>query len=121
MENLELVWGLTAREKQFIQNFFSTCGNNREIAFANYLMDVKLYNYTHAKELISLFPTLFDLEDKSNLFVEAEVECQHDWYNDYDEQDMITCLQEDSKYIRCRKCGESRFVEVDCSLGGYII
>ena len=115
----ELLKQINAREKSFLVNVFMSKGNNREIHFANFMMDIKMYNYTHKKTLINLYDLLYN--DPSILFAINEKECDHKWKNDFSEQSELECLQNDSKYIVCTICHESRYVEVDCSLGGYLI
>lgn len=115
----ELLKKINAREKSFLINVFMSKGNNRDIHFANFMMDLRLYNYPHKEILINLYDLLY--EDPSILYAINEKECSHDWKNDFNEQSEIQCLMNDSKYIKCTKCNESRFVEIDCSLGGSLI
>lgn len=119
MSITELLKQINTREKQFLQNAFMSKPINREYHFANFMIDLELYGYPHDQTLVELYDLLY--EDHSILFAINEKECNHEWINDFSEQSEIECLINDSKYIRCTKCNESRYVEVDCSLGGSLI
>ena len=103
---------ISAREKQFLENFLMTKTGDKRIDSLNFEMDLKLYNFNNKTELKKLFNRYYEKG------LPKPVECDHEWVTITDE---FTALQEGGKEIKCVKCGETRYVELDSDLGGRIL
>jgi hypothetical protein len=58
----ELIDDLTPEERNFTVNFFSSKTNDKLTDFFNYRLDLILYQYTHAPQLLFLFSFLYSNE-----------------------------------------------------------
>lgn len=109
---------LSAREKQFLRNFLGTSSSQSfEANQANFLQDLSLYRYPHSDVLQTFFDDYNFKEYKMPDTLESKLcpDEKHKWKTEeIDWNDM-------AKTVVCRKCGESRYVEIDSELGGQLI
>jgi len=109
---------LTAREKQFLKNFLGTAGaQSVEVNKANFLQDLTLYHYPHS----DLLQTFFNHYNYKKFEIPETLESKicadekHKWVTEEIDWDDM------AKTVVCKKCGESRYVEIDSELGGRLI
>lgn len=109
---------LTAREKQFLRNFLGTAGGqSTEANKMNFLRDLAMYGYPHSDLLQTFFNDYnykkFDIPEtlESKLCADEK----HKWVTDEIDWDDM------AKTVVGKKCGESRYVEIDSELGGRLI
>jgi hypothetical protein len=109
---------LSAREKQFVRNFLGTSGSQSfEVNQANFLQDLALYRYPHSDVLQTFFDDYNFKEYKIPENLESKLcdDENHKWVTEEIDWDDM------AKTVVCKKCGDSRYVEIDSELGGRLI
>lgn len=116
----KLVEDLNGREKQALFNALISKRGRRNIDLINFMGDINMYGYPHKETLVRVYRKLYNAE--AGVIKEAlnlgNNKCKHRWITITPLRDI---LSQGGKEVKCEKCGEIRYVEIDSPLGGQVI